>query len=459
MQKSSRRRMFRQAAVGLTGAALLPGVARLHAATPWDLAGPSAEPATDESPGGQDWHSAYHKPPVTFYAHRLGTDHAEGTAVMDIDGDGRLDVTSGAYWYENPGSEGGPWKMHKYREIAPPVPGATGKAAEQNKAFWTEFVADNGEFAIDVNKDGAPDLVTSSWQNDGIWWFENPRKTGVLWEPHFICHSVTTEGMVEADILGDGKPNILAAHYGRTGLIWINFSGSSPVVHHVGGHEQDGHGVGVADIDGDGKPDIMSPFGWFKNIDAAQNQWEWQAEWQLGETGFPIIGYDVNQDGKMDLIYGHGHDYGLYWLEQTMQNDKRAWQRHLIDDSFSQVHALKMADIDGDGEPELIAGKRYRGHNGHDAGSYEPLCIYYYKIDRSKPSFERFTVSYNGTAEAGTQIVVTDIDGDGDLDIIVAGKTGVHWLESLKVNKRSREAREKELLLRTEGWPFPGENS
>ncbi len=463
MQKSSRRGMFKQAA-SLTGAAilpalaLLPGASLLQGSPTGALPGPDDESGTGNAPGGQGCHSPYHKAPVIFYAHRLGTDHAEGVAVIDMNGDGRPDITSGAYWYENPGPAGGPWKRHKFRQIAPPVPGATAKAQQQNKAFWTEFVADNGEFAIDVNKDGAPDLVTSSWQNDGIWWFENPKKTGAMWTPHFICHSVTTEGMVEADVLGDGKPNILAAHYGRKGLIWVNFSGTSPVVHHVGGPEQDGHGVGVADIDGDGKPDIMSPFGWFKNIDAAKNQWEWHPEWKLGETGFPIIGYDVNQDGKMDLIYGHGHEYGLYWLEQTTQNGKRAWRQHLIDDSFSQVHALKMADIDGDGKPELIAGKRYRGHNGHDIGSYEPLCIYYYKIDRAKASFDRFTVSYNGTAEAGTQFVVTDIDGDGDQDIIVAGKTGVHWLENLKVNTRSREAREKELLLRTKGWPFPDES-
>jgi hypothetical protein len=160
----------------------------------------------------------------------------------------------------------------------------------------------------------------------------------------------------------------------------------------------------------------------------------------------------------MDLIYGHGHNYGLYWLEQTSRGGKRAWTPHLIDDSFSQSHVLGLADLDGDGELELLAGKRYRGHNGRDPGSYEPLAIYYYKIDRRNATFTRYTASYNGTAGAGTQFVVTDIDGDGDLDILVAGKTGVHWLENLKVNKRSREAREKELLLNTE-WPFPDENN
>jgi hypothetical protein len=446
MASSSRRELLRGAVVGLTAGALLDA-----------CSGPaqrrSSGGQSEESAGAQGCVSPYHKAPVTFFVHRLGTDHAEGCSIMDMNGDGLPDITSGVYWYENPGASGGEWKMHKFRQIAPNIHGvSTG-----NKAFWTEFVADNGEFAIDVNHDGAPDLVTSSWQNDGIWWFENPKKQGVMWKPHFICHSKDTEGMVHADINGDGTPDLIAAHYGRQGLIWINFAGAQPVVHHVGGREYDGHGVGVGDLNGDGKPDILTPFGWLEGIDADHDKWEWHPEWTLQEAGFPILVYDVNNDGKMDVIYGHGHDYGLYWLEQTTQNGKRTWVRHLIDDSFSQCHALNLADIDGDGEPELICGKRYRGHNGHDPGGYDPLCIYYYKIHRDKADFTRYTISYNGTAGAGTQFLVHDMDGDGDLDIVVAGKTGVHWLENLRVNNRSREAREKELLLNYK-WPFPGED-
>ncbi len=153
-------------------------------------------------------------------------------------------------------------------------------------------------------------------------------------------------------------------------------------MHHVGGRAEDGHGIGVADIDGDGKADILTPNGWFKQIDADKDQWEWHGDWKLEDAGFPIIGYDVNGDGKMDVIYGQGHSYGLYWLEQQGGGAGRTWVKHTIDESFSQVHALKMADIDGDGEPELIAGKRYRGHAGDDPGSYDPLVVYYYKIDR-----------------------------------------------------------------------------
>jgi hypothetical protein len=381
-------------------------------------------------------------PELNFFTHRLGTDHAEGIATMDMNGDGRPDLLSGAYWYENPGPQGGEWKRHQYRAVE-----ITG-----------EFVSDCGEWAIDVNHDGAPDLVTVGWQSDGLWWYENPKKPDVMWQRHLIAHTMDTEGGWMADLNGDGVPELALAHYGRTGVIWVDFSGPEPKVHHAGGHDQDGHGIGIADIDGDGKNDLLTPFGWFKNIDANQDKWEWHGDWTLGEAGFPIIGYDVNNDGKMDVIYSRGHSYGLYWLEQTGDASNRQWKKHIIDESFSQVHVLKLVDLDGDGQMELLAGKRYRGHNGNDPGSYDPLVIYYYKIDRSTGKFTRYPISVNGTAGAGTQFITEDLDGDGDLDIAVAGKSGVHLLENLKVNNVPPAQREQELLLNKQ-WPFEGEGS
>uniref|UniRef100_E6PY33 FG-GAP repeat protein n=1 Tax=mine drainage metagenome TaxID=410659 RepID=E6PY33_9ZZZZ len=164
----------------------------------------------------------------------------------------------------------------------------------------------------------------------------------------------------------------------------------------------------------------------------------------------------MNNDGKMDIIYGQGHSYGLYWLEQQGTGNSRHWIKHTIDESYSQIHALKLADIDGDGEPELIAGKRYRGHSGNDPGSYDPLVVYYYKIDRAHGTFTRHAISVNGTAGIGTQIIAADLDGDGDVDLATAGKTGVHFFENLTINKVAKTMREQELLL-DRNWPFIGE--
>ena len=381
-------------------------------------------------------------PEPAFLAHRLGTDHAESITTLDMNGDGFNDLVSGAYWYENPGAHGGEWKRHQWRTVD-----MTG-----------EFVSDCGEWTIDVNHDGAPDIVTAGWITNGLWWYENPRKPGVLWQKRLIADSFDTEGGAFADINGDGKPDLVLAHYNHSGVLWVDFSGPAPRVHHILPQTADGHGVGIADIDGDGKADILTPTGWFKNIDADHDKWEWHPDWQLGDAGFPILGYDVNHDGRMDLIVGQGHSYGLYWYEQGGPREHPTWTRHIIDESFSQSHALRLVDIDGDGEPELITGKRYRGHNGNDPGSYDPVVLYAYKIDRKTATFQRHTLSINGTASAGTQIVAEDLDHDGDIDLATAGKLGVHFLENLRINNVPASTREAQQPIERV-WPFEGEGS
>lgn len=385
----------------------------------------------------------YKVPQTTFVVHQLGTDHAEGITTLDMNGDGRPDIVSGAYWYENPGPQGGEWKRHQYRTVE----------------IVGEFVSDCGEWTVDVNHDGAPDIVTVGWMTDGLYWYENPRQPGAEWKRHLIAHTIETEGGWMADLNGDGKPDLALAHYGRSGLFWVDFAGPEPRVHYVGASQQDGHGVGIADIDGDGKPDLLSVHGWFKNIDADKDQWEWHGDWDLGDSGFPIIGYDVNHDGKLDLIYGMGHSYGLFWMEQQADGANRKWVRHAIDESYSQVHAIALADIDGDGQPELIAGKRYRGHDGGDPGSYDPLVVYYYKIDRTTGRFTRYPIAVGGTAGAGTRFLVADLDGDGDIDIATADKSGVHFFENLKIDQVPKATREKQLVLNNSSWPFQGEGA
>ncbi len=407
------------------------------------------------------------RPRIEFLTHRLGSDHAEAISMLDMNGDGFPDLLSGAYWYQNPGAGGGEWTRHQFRTVG----------------VHNEFVSDCGEWVVDVDHDGLPDLITTGWIANGLWWYKNPgpeaTKAGTQWKAEKITDSFDTEGGAFADINGDGKPDVALAHYNRAGVIWVDFGSKEPKVHHVGDHVQDGHGIGIADINGDGKADILTTHGWFEQIDANADKWTWHADWDLGDAGFPILGYDVNHDGRLDLIYGQGHGYGLYWLEQSGDKAHPQWTRHTIDESFSQSHALVLIDLDGDGIPELVTGKRYRGHSGSDPGSYDPNVVFAYRLpvgpgkatEHTKPGpmpsmsisdpsgdpvFTRIDISVNGTATIGTQIVSGDFDKDGDMDFATAGKLGVHVFENLKVQKVSRETREQTQPIDRK-WPFPGE--
>ena len=73
---------------------------------------------------------------------------------------------------------------------------------------------------------------------------------------------------------------------------------------------------------------------------------------------------DVNGDGKNDIVTSLAHDYGIFWLEHTATG----WAKHVIDDSWSQPHALTLIDLNGDGRKDIITGKRFMAHNGRDPG-------------------------------------------------------------------------------------------
>lgn len=355
----------------------------------------------------------------------------EGCCVIDVNGDGNLDVVSGPNWYEHvgpqkrrrdivPGSkeyQPPDWKRHPLREV--------GK-------LGNEFQKDFGEFAMDVNGDGRVDILTGAWGDEQLAWYENPGAVGKEWRKHDIVLMKGGESFLPADVDGDGDLDIIPSLYSNTPVSWLEKKGSEFIKHTVG-QAQDRHGVGFGDVDGDGRGDIVTSHGWYgAPQDLKTGKWEWLPEYDVGGEGsIPMIVMDVNGDGRSDIIVGRGHDYGLAWFEQRATASGRTWVRHAIDDTSSQFHTMAIADVDADGQPDLITGKRYRGHEDDDPGSFDPQFVYWYKIDRKTGQFERHVLAYDAMVGVGMNIVVRDMDGDGDVDIVVPGKSGIYLFRNM----------------------------
>ena len=106
----------------------------------------------------------------------------------------------------------------------------------------------------------------------------------------------------------------------------------------------------------------------------------------------------------------------------------------MIDDSWSQPHAVTMVDLNGDGRMDFVTGKRFMAHNGKDPGEREPLGVYwfeYLKPDGKKVEWVKHVLDYGARTGGGMQIAVADLDGDGALDIATPGKSGLFLFENL----------------------------
>ncbi len=112
---------------------------------------------------------------------------------------------------------------------------------------------------------------------------------------------------------------------------------------------------------GDGRNDIVTPLGWLEApADPRSPDWKFHPEFDLVSVGYIYV-LDVNGDGRKDLVTSMAHDYGVFWME-NLGGGK--WAKHVIDDTWSQAHALTMVDLNGDRRPDFVTGKRYMAHNG-----------------------------------------------------------------------------------------------
>ena len=259
------------------------------------------------------------------------------------------------------------------------------------------YYNDFATLPLDVNGDGHTDFVTCSYFGKSVGWVENPGKAGAPW----TYHEVDVPGNIEAawmvDLSGDGVPDVLPNTVNV--VVWYEVVKKSDgkgfdLKKHDLGAAAAGHGVGSGDVNGDGRIDLLTPKGWFEApADPAHGSWAWHPDWQLGATGIQILARDVDGDGLADIVYGMGHDYGLFWLHQTKgSGGERTWTKQTIDNSVASVHALIWADIDGDGKAhELVTGKRVYAHE-IEPGATDGSLIAWYAFDPSAKNWVKHVI-------------------------------------------------------------------
>jgi len=350
---------------------------------------------------------------IPFERHTIDLGASETCALGDVNGDGKLDIISGENWFEAPG-----WKRHRFRKL--------GFAADYIDAF--------SDLTIDVNGDGAVDLITVTWFARKISWYENPGAGAGLWKEHEIESGYPTEFAFLVDLDNDGKARELLPQFGgkNSPLAWYSLE-DGHFVRHVLSKTGFGHGIGAGDVNGDGRTDILTPKGWWEAPpDPVSGQWT--PHDAFAGFHFPHLGFlhvlEINGSGKPDVLTSFAHGYGLLWLEQTATG---AWTKHMIDESWSQPHATTLADLNRDGQIDVVTGKRFHAHNGKDPGGREPLGVYWYeyrKTPNGKLSWKRHIIDYSTRAGGGMQIAVADLDRDGDLDIVTPGKGGLFLFEN-----------------------------
>jgi hypothetical protein len=381
---------------------------------------------------------------------------SEGVAIADVNRDGRMDILAGEVWYEAP-----EWKRHEIKK-APRDYGDGLAGYSESFCCWAD----------DLNHDGWPDLIVIRFPGAPCYWYENPKGQPGHWKEYLIWHSACNETPQYADLFGTGHRVLIMgvqpAGKEREGQMAWFAPGRDPTqpwgMHPISepslperqapgvlqfgdaqltytlkvrGLEIPGtfrfsHGLGVGDVNGDGRQDVICTGGWWEQPAKQEGKpWKFHPA-NLGEACADMFAYDIDGDGKADILSTSAHRYGIWChLQRPGKDGEPTFLRtDLFKELVSETHALHLVDINGDGVKDLVTGKRWWSHGRNEPGADKPAMLYWFEAKRGKDGMTRFVPQQIDDASGiGTQFVVADFNGDKLPDVVTSNKRGTFLFE------------------------------
>ncbi|MAT98628.1 MAG: hypothetical protein CL608_15910 [Anaerolineaceae bacterium] len=290
--------------------------------------------------------------------------------------------------------------------------------AAVNTQFIRHSVDDNVNWLFediqlgDMDGDDDLDIVAAGVSACLAWWENAPGNTG-YWEKHIVTCDSSSYAVLPADLDGDDDIDILASLDLDDDIVWFeNLDGTATAwtKHHIFGHEFDRDILLAADLDGDNDLDIVAgltyndEIAWWENLFGDAGSWRKHVV-ALGPD-FPnaLAAADIDGDGDLDLLSGIARDDDIAWWENS-DGGGLSWQMHLVDGAFDDPYTVGAADIDSDGALDIYGAARTGDQ-----------ITWWRNINGNGQLWEGHVVAE--MYDQARDMLAVDIDADSDADLV-----------------------------------------
>ena len=287
-------------------------------------------------------------------------------------------------------------------------------------------------YAADLDGDGDLDVLSASYIDDTIAWYENTDGLGSFGSQQVITTAADYAlSVYAADIDGDGDMDVLSASLDDDKIAWYentdglgSFSSQQVITTAADGARS----VYAADLDGDGDMDVLSAskydytekVAWYENTDGLGSFGTQQVITTAADGARSVYAADLDRDGDMDVLSASRYDDTIAWYENT-DGLGNFGDQQVITTAASGAHSVHAADLDSDGDMDVLSASR------------DDDTIAWYENTDGLGSFGSQQVIT--TAAAGAlSVYAADIDGDGDMDVLSASSADdatIAWYENM----------------------------